>query len=500
MRASKKNPGVRPRSAAARSAHGDSLTGELAGEYRILRKLGSGGFGTVYEAEHPVLKRRAAVKVLHENKSLDDVTVKRFIAEAQAASTIRHRHIVDIFSFGTLANGQLFYVMDLLDGAALDAYLDERGTLPPNVALAVLRPIAHALDALHAAGVIHRDVKPANIFLAWESSGEVIPKLLDFGLIKLLAESPVSTASDVVMGTPYYMAPEQCRGEAVDARTDVYSLGVICHELCTGKVPFPGESASAVLLDHLLKPPPRMSDLRPELPASLDAPVLAMLSKLPADRPASAGQAFEQLERAARAAGIDVAPVALHLPRPSPRPPAPEAPASGMRPSSVAAHERSAERAGHARAPLIGWGLLLAGVLVSAVVIGRLGGGKEPEPATAIAPTAEPAAEPKTAVPAAERGTGTAPAAHDAVKLLLHGAPAGAMVKLGERELGPAAEPIALDYGTTPIELTIEARGFAPRVLQVTPDHDLGLDATLTRAARSGKNRGPVSRDLENPF
>ena len=117
---------------------GVGLLGTLAGEYQIRRKLGSGGFGTVYEAEHPVLKRRAAVKVLHEQKSLDDVAVKRFIAEAQAASRISHRHIVDIFSFGSLPSGQLFYVMDLLDGAALDAYLDERGRLPVSEALETL--------------------------------------------------------------------------------------------------------------------------------------------------------------------------------------------------------------------------------------------------------------------------------------------------------------------------------------------------------------------------
>jgi len=508
------------------STRADGLPGQLAGEYQILRKLGSGGFGTVYEAEHPVLKRRAAVKVLHEQKSLDDVAVKRFIAEAQAASRIRHRHIVDIFSFGTLQNGQLFYVMDLLDGAALDVYLEQRGRLSPVEALAVLRPIAQALDALHAAGVIHRDVKPANIFLAWDESGEVTPKLLDFGLIKLAVHSPVSTASDVLMGTPYYMAPEQCRGEAVDARTDVYALGVIVHELCTGEVPFVGESASAVLLGHVLKPPPRMSELQPELPPALDAPVLAMLAKLPAERPASAGAAFAQLESAAHEAAIDVPTGALRLPRPEPTTPAPSADVaqSGARGSSVAPHERSASGIVRSRrASALSWGLLAVGVIGGALLVGRLGGGDNDDADTsmagAIAPTpAEPGAVPAAgslapaattaaaAAPAAGASPGAAepvapaPAAPAAVQLRVQGAPPGAQVKLGDRVLGDAPGPLAIEHGTQPIELTVEARGYAPRAFTLTPDRDATIDAVLDKLAPRRNKRGPLSRDLENPF
>jgi serine/threonine-protein kinase len=507
------------------SARADGLPGQLAGEYQILRKLGSGGFGTVYEAEHPVLKRRAAVKVLHEQKSLDDVAVKRFISEAQAASRIRHRHIVDIFSFGTLQNGQLFYVMDLLDGAALDVYLDQRGRLSPGEALAVLRPIAQALDALHAAGVIHRDVKPANIFLAWDDSGEVTPKLLDFGLIKLAVQSPISTASDVLMGTPYYMSPEQCRGEAVDARSDVYALGVIVHELCTGGVPFAGESASAVLLDHVLKPPPRMSELLPELPAQLDGAVLAMLSKLPADRPASAGAAFAQLELAAREAGIAVPPAPLRLARParSSRAPSADGFASTARGSSVAPHERPASGIVRSRrASALSWALLAAGVIGGAVLVGRLGnGGDASEANDPIAPTVAPVAErgrampvagaqPVAVEPGAERAGATPSAAEPsatsaaapptAVQLRVSGAPEGAQVKLGDRVLGAAPGPLPLAYGTQPIELTVEARGHAPRTFSLTPNRDTTLDAQLEKLAPRRNKRGPLSSDLENPF
>jgi serine/threonine protein kinase len=254
--------------------HSEDLFGQLAGEYRIGRKLGAGGFGTVYEAEHPLLKRKAAVNVLHANPGMNSAAVQRFIEEARSASQIRHRHIVDIFSFGTLPNGRYFYVMDLLEGAPLDRYLREHTQLTPELVLPLLRPIASAIEALHAASLVHRDLKPGNIFLAWESSGEVVPKLLDFGLVKLLGGASLQTTTGVPMGTPYYMAPEQCQGAKLDGRADIYSLGVVCFELLSGKPPFTGGSATAVLVAHVLQEPPRLSALRPELPDALDEPLL----------------------------------------------------------------------------------------------------------------------------------------------------------------------------------------------------------------------------------
>src|SRR5262252_211325 len=197
---------------------GADLHGQMAGEYRIVRKLGAGGFGTVYEAVHPLLKRKAAVKVLHASPGVDSAAVQRFIAEARSASQIRHRHIVDIFSFGTLPNGQYFYVMDLLEGAPLDRYLRENGKLAPRHALALMRPIAGAIDALHAASLVHRDLKPANIYLAWDSNQDVVPKVLDFGLVKLLGDASMNTTTGAPLGTPYYMSPEQCQGHRIDAR------------------------------------------------------------------------------------------------------------------------------------------------------------------------------------------------------------------------------------------------------------------------------------------
>jgi eukaryotic-like serine/threonine-protein kinase len=348
------------------------LYGEMAGEYRIVRKLGTGGFGTVFEAEHPVLKRKAAVKVLHANRSFDASAVMRFIAEAQSANQIKHRHIVDIFSFGTLKNGRHFYVMDMLDGAPLDRYLKERRVLTPEVTLPVLRPIADALDSLHGAGIVHRDVKPANIFLAWESSGEVVPKLLDFGLVKLLQDSPIHTASGVPMGTPFYMSPEQCRGEKIDARADVYAFGVICHELLTGLPPFIGDSPTAVLVAHIVSEAPSMSSRSPELPTELDAPVLAMLAKDPAARPSSVGEAFRALEQAAARANIEVPHGLPRLPRPSAPPEATGddiGARSTARPTTRTDDGGSDIRSGaRSRGSAVTWGILGSLVGVGALV------------------------------------------------------------------------------------------------------------------------------------
>jgi len=290
----------------------------MAGEYRLLRKLGEGGFGAVYEAEHPLLKRRAAVKVLHRVADKDSDAVLRFISEAQAVNQIRNRHIIDVFSFGQLTDGRHFYVMDLLDGEPLDRWLKHEGRLEVATALQLLTPIADALDLAHHAGIVHRDLKPQNIFLAWDPNGDTVPKLLDFGMAKLLGESPVHTVSGTPIGTPLYMSPEQARGEKVDHRSDVYALGVLCYEMLTGQLPFVGDTTVAVLMAHIIQTPVRPSEACSQVSPLLDAPLLRMLAKDPAERPASAGEAIAALRRAPVEAGAVLVDEPLRLPRPAP--------------------------------------------------------------------------------------------------------------------------------------------------------------------------------------
>jgi serine/threonine protein kinase len=506
------------------SQSGQEIVGRMAGEYRLIRKLGEGGFGAVYEAEHPLLRRRAAVKVLHQVAGMDSDAVLRFISEAQAANSIRSRHIVDVFSFGKLPNGRHFYVMDLLDGEPLDRFLRREKRCAIETTLRLLRPIAEALDAAHAAGVVHRDLKPQNLFLAWESSGETVPKLLDFGMAKLLIESSVHTVSGVPIGTPLYMSPEQARGEKVDGRSDVYALGVLCHEMLTGRVPFTGESPLAVLVSHLTLQPPRASEVLPELPGELDEPILAMLHKEPGGRPATAGGAIAALVRAAERAGHVVPAGMPQLPRPHALPAALATPFSSrpFTPESVdegtPSGERNIARTGAGSAtgqPKSNWllGVGLLALAVFAIYLGRsaLDGPANappapsadqppagPQLATTSTPTTPSPAPPAT--PPVQRASESERVKPESVQLTLQGAPPGARVQLGDEVLGDAAKPVRLPFGETPLELTVSAPGYEPFALSVVPDRDGESEVKLKKRAPRPKPKRDVPSDLENPF
>jgi len=369
----------------------------MAGEYRLLRKLGEGGFGAVYEAEHPLLKRRAAVKVLHRVADKDSDAVLRFIAEAQAVNQIRNRHIIDVFSFGKLNDGRHFYVMDLLEGQPLDRWIKQQGRVDVSTALQLLTPIAGALDLAHGAGIVHRDLKPQNIFLAWDPSGDTVPKLLDFGMAKLLGDSPVHTVSGTPIGTPLYMSPEQARGEKVDQRSDVYALGVLCYELLTGRLPFVGDTTVAVLMAHIIQAAPRASETCPEVSPLLDAPLLRMLDKDPRQRPASAGEALAALRQAAIESGAELNDAPLRLPRPEPALASEQPPGESdtlLDGDDLSATEPDAPRAVSGEAaprPLwpFAFGLVALGGLLGFVVLrGSMAPRAEPAPSVAAVPRA----------------------------------------------------------------------------------------------------------------
>ena len=265
--------------------------GTMVGEYRIEGKLGEGGFGAVYRAVHPLIGKAAAIKVLGWDFSANPEMVSRFVAEARAVNQIHHKNIIDVFAFGRLADGRQYYVMELLEGKALDEYRKERGCLSIEEAMPILRGIGRALGAAHAGGIAHRDLKPENVFLVFDEDGVVMPKLIDFGIAKLIGDDGAAghkTRTGTPMGTPYYMSPEQCRGKNVDHRTDIYSLGVLIHVLLSGKKPFDGESMMDILLKHLTEAPPRLSALVPNVPKALDDAVLSFLEKDAAKRPQSA--------------------------------------------------------------------------------------------------------------------------------------------------------------------------------------------------------------------
>ncbi|WP_437320860.1 protein kinase domain-containing protein [Sorangium sp. So ce385] len=279
--------------------------GAMLGEYRVERLLGAGTFGDVYAGEHPLIGKRVAIKVLNQRFASDPTVVSRFIGEARAVNRIRHRNIIDIFSFGVV-DGRHYFVMELLDGLTLGALIRREGRLSPSRAVALLEGIADALDAAHAAGITHRDLKPENIFVATEPSGRCFPKLLDFGVAKLADDALAHrTATGVAVGTPAYMSPEQVRGKGVDQRSDIYALGVIAHEMLTGSLLFQAESMMDVMMMHVLNEPPRASGVCADLPPELDAPLLAMLAKRAQDRPPSAGAAVQALAEQVRRLGVE---------------------------------------------------------------------------------------------------------------------------------------------------------------------------------------------------
>lgn len=262
----------------ADSAFGDQLVvGAPVGDYTIDRVLGHGGCGIVYLGTHTLLGRQVAIKVLHRIYSGSPEMVERFVREARAVNTIAHPNLIDIFGFGELDDGRPYYVMEYIEGAIdLGQLIAEVGRLSAGEALELLEPMAAGLHAAHESGIIHRDLKAGNVIVSTGAGQERVVKLHDFGIAKLLEPAPGSaalTATGQRLGTPSAMAPEQILGGAVDARTDVYAVGVLLFHMLTGALPFDGASPEEVELLHLKAERPRPSERAP-VSAEVDAVVM----------------------------------------------------------------------------------------------------------------------------------------------------------------------------------------------------------------------------------
>jgi serine/threonine-protein kinase len=256
--------------------------GTLLGDYRVQAKLGAGGMGDVYLGVHEVIGKRAAIKVLKGELCSDTFSVERFIAEARVVNQIGHPNIVDVFAFGQTPDGRSFLVMELLEGETLRERI-ARGPIGLTEVCAIVQPLVRALAAAHAKGVVHRDLKPDNVFLVAGDRASV--KLLDFGIAKLVkSDSMQQTASGALVGTPMYLAPEQARAQTVDHRADIYTLGGMLFELVTGRPPFLAASSFEVVAKHLMEPPEHPSTFAP-VPAELDELIVNMLAKAPEARP-----------------------------------------------------------------------------------------------------------------------------------------------------------------------------------------------------------------------
>lgn len=454
--------------------------GAMVGEYRVIKQLGRGAFGAVYHATHVVIGKQVALKVLSTQFSEDAAMAARFVDEARAVNRIAHPNIVDIFGFGALPDGRKYCVMELLTGETLGACVERLGHLPVAEATEILTQVASALDAAHASSIVHRDLKPDNIFLCRSQPvagdfavlGSAIKvKLLDFGIAQIADGLHMRTGSNVMLGTPAYMSPEQCEGAHVDFRSDIYALGVVAFELLTGSLPFQGTNAFQVTAKHLTAQPPAPSERIAGLSSQVDAAVLRMLSKQPSARPESASGAIRGLS-----ASLSVPPSSMAL-------------AAVSVPGPVSARARANKL----------WGIAAGLALVGVAVVGALRVlGSRADDIVAEVPSAD--APRATALSSALAAASTQPqvpsaapalvnaALSSTVNVIVAGQPASAKVFLGKRELGRLGEKLSLPRSSSGLSLSVKAPGFVRRDLIVTPSQDLEVEVKLVPAVATRKN------------
>ena len=296
--------------------------GQRLGAYRIVRLLGEGGMGAVYEARQEPLDRRVALKTLHADHAKNQESIARFFKEAKVLSRLEHPSIVQVSDFGNAADGTAYLVMEYLRGQSLASRLDtlsEKGQrLPIATALQVCVQVSDVLSLAHTQGIVHRDIKPANLMLVADPvapGGERV-KVLDFGIAKLSDDrGGVKTATDQVMGTPAYMSPEQCAGAGgVDAQTDVYALGCVLYELLSGRTPFVADGPGRLIGMHLFQEPPPLRSVAPQVPSEIAELVHRMLRKEKTQRPTMREAAGELAKQVAKQTGM---PIAASLPSPT---------------------------------------------------------------------------------------------------------------------------------------------------------------------------------------
>jgi eukaryotic-like serine/threonine-protein kinase len=496
-------------------------TGQTIGNHRILSQIGQGGMGAVYLAEHTVLGRRAAIKVLLPELSQSAELVQRFFFEARATAQLRHPAFVEVSDSGTLPDGSAYLVMEYLSGETLGECLARRQRLPAPEALAIAREIAAGVGHAHRHGIVHRDLKPDNVFLATapDGAGATRIKVLDFGIAKLTtspAGSGSRTRTGMILGTPLFMAPEQCRGAGsvtLDQRVDVYALGCILYLMLAGEPPFPLEGFGEIIAAHLSTPPPPLRARLPELPAPVEALVLRMLGKRPEDRPASMDAVIAELDRLlaapqAPAPAVSSEPT-LYLGKTAKLPSASEgtmhSPSGALSTFAGAASmiEEPIEPApgsGHRTRWIAAGAIAAAGIGV--IIFAGTGGSRRKlaEPRAPIPVAAQPTPAPTRPAPEPAPAP-RAPAAPATVTLTIDSVPSGAEVVDGRS---------GTLLGSTPFEgrfpkaegqavLSVQKEGFRPRKLQLTLARDQTLSVKLERHAPAGPRRAPPPPSRPQP-
>ena len=516
----------------------------IAGKYRIEREIGRGGMGLVLLATHVDLEQPVAVKVLHDDAAYDADAIARFIREARAAGKIQSDHVARVMDTGVLPEGGAYIVMELLDGKDLADVLRDEGPLDVEVAVGHLLEACDGVAAAHAVGIVHRDLKPANLFLAKKPDDVSIVKVLDFGVSKILAtpnapRSPSTlTQSGQIFGSPSYMAPEQLRSATdVDARADIWSLGVVLYELITGRLPFPTRSMADMMAAIVRDPPLPLAQVLPDAPDALEDIVARCLEKEPQDRFTSVAELARALApfapeketlvaRIERISGKNAAGGVPSIAAPTSvrvkasdlvegstarRRARVEAPPDLTGESSLSRSLRGARApssSGRSR-----WGIVIATALAAtlglSVMLSRRAPVLTTEPAPTGAPAPAPTPDPKAAVAPAEseRVPATSPASAApaaAVTINVSSAPNGTRVYRGDELVGTVPGPVVLPRGDKPVELRFVAEGYTPAVVPVVPNLDrvLAVDLQPTKPASrppKGGGRTKLPGDLE-PF
>ncbi|MCB9593587.1 MAG: serine/threonine protein kinase [Sandaracinaceae bacterium] len=453
----------------------------LEGAYRIEELIGRGGMGAVYRAEHITLGRQFAVKVVGAEALINKESVTRLVQEARTASSIEHENIIDVTHLGTDPDtGLVFVVMELLRGEDLRARLvrhGERGGhawLDDDDVRRLAPQFLSALAAAHSAGIIHRDLKPENVFLAKKRHRELV-KVLDFGMSKIAVEdeSMRLTKTGQIIGTPLYMAPEQSRdGALVDARADVYSLGVMLYELLSGEVPFPAETVYSCIMAHATVPPPPLGERRPDLPE----PVVDLVHRCLEKDPARRYEDGAELLAAWEAAWSDAAPLA----------------SSHETDQFAAITDRTSTPAAEpARPSRPWWAIALVAVALLAVGGWLYASTREPAVVTPPpvaapeAPTPEPVvvAEPPAPEPPPEPEPPPAPTVRT---VTITSTPSGATVREGDQVLGTTPRPIEVTEGAPPRALVVQLRGRRDAPVELDDDSPDTVEVTLRPVATRG--------------
>jgi serine/threonine-protein kinase len=484
---------------AARSAattRPDAMVGlTLLGRYEVTRKIGEGGMGAVYEARHVLIGKRVAIKVLLDKYAQKENVIRRLQQEARLASSIGHPNIVDITDFGKTEDGRTFVVMEYLDGESLAQLIAREGPIPPERALAVTRQVADALAAAHGKGIIHRDVKPENVFLCKRDERDYV-KVVDFGISKSLKpgeqepESPRLTQTGMVLGTPLYMSPEQARGEdQLDHRIDVYALGMILYEMITGEVPFRGTNYLGIISQVLTQDvvPPRL--LRPDLAISeaCERVILKAMAKDREERYQSMGELATDLDRLITgdqnvSASVPTSGVAQ----------------SGDATTASLPVRRTTTQIRPRRLPSWLGGLLLGGVGIALfVAVLRWTRTREELPAMG-----HDAGMGVLALPATQPASASAPARPTSVRVRIASDPPGARVEVGGRERGVAPVEVNLPFGTRPLAVRAQLEGYEEASETVIPNRDALIRLALRerrKPARPGARRPPTSEPAKAP-